>query len=560
MELLRFWSDRADEPRRKPGKSKLTRRILAINAIALATLVGGVFYLDQFRQGLIDARIQNLRIEGEIIAGALSEAATSGPEARALEVRPASQILARLVVPAEIRARLFAVNGRMLVDSRDLAVGNLIVTKKLPPVGTWEALWKKIANTFHKGVDALAAKEDLPPYTEELNQRAEQYPEVMAALGGDADVMMRVTEQGVTIITVAVPVQRLRRVLGGLLLSKDTADIDRMVRKERVEILKIFGISLGVTLLLSTFLASTIARPIRLLAEAADRVRPGRGRNVEIPDFTHRKDEIGELSHALHDMTQALFRQLDAVEAFAADVSHEIKNPLTSLRSALETLGRTKDPVNQQKLMAIMESDVERLNRLITDISAASRLDAQMSRAHMEPVDLVALLKDMVEVYQATAKPGTPPLTLVLPSEPRLKVVRVLGIDSALGQVIRNLVDNAFSFSPPGRPVTVTLRRRGPEVEISVEDEGPGIRPDKLTDIFDRFYSERPSGESFGKHSGLGLAICKRIVEAHGGEIFAENRRPQPSAPGAFGDNGGDGNGSDAPGGGARFVVRLPFI
>lgn len=534
---------RGERRRRRWGSSKLTRRIMAVNAIALAILVGGVLYLDQFRQSLIDSRVLELRIEGEIIAGALSEAATEGPEADHIEIDQAEQVLGRLVVPAEIRARLFSLEGKLLVDSRDLAVGELIVTRKLPPVGTLKAYWKVIARNFHAAVDLIAAKERLPLYNEEILQTAADYPEVLAALGGDSEAMLRATTHGPTIITVAVPVQRLRRVLGVLLLSKDTADIDHIVRRERVEILKIFGISLAVTLLLSFFLSKTIARPIRLLAEAADGVRPGRGRQVQIPNFAHRRDEIGDLSVALQDMTQALFRQLDAVESFAADVSHELKNPLTSIRSALETLERTEDEDKRQHLLSIIADDVGRLNRLITEISAASRLDAQMSRARMERVDLGELVRNMVEVYHATAKPGVARVRLDLAEQ---SPIIVRGLEDPLGQVIRNLLENALSFSPAGGEVVLSLRRAGRMAELTVEDQGPGIPLDKVETIFDRFYTERPAGETFGKHSGLGLHICKRIVEAHQGEIFAENL---PAA-----DNGGE----SAPAG-ARFVVRLPL-
>ncbi len=516
---------------------------MAINMIALAILVGGVFYLDQFRQSLIDSRLLELRIEGEIIAGALSEAATEGPESDDIEVEMAEQILARLVVPAEIRARLFSVDGKLLVDSRDLAVGELIVTKKLPPIGTVKEFAKRISHGFHAAVDMIAKKERLEPYVEKLHQTAADYPEVIAALDGDVEAILRASREGTTIVNVAVPVQRLRRVLGVLLLSKDTADIDKMVRKERVAILKIFGISLVVTLLLSFFLSRTIARPIHMLAEAADGVRPGGGRAVEIPDFSHRKDEIGDLSLALKEMTQALFRQLDAVESLAADVSHELKNPLTSIHSALETLARTEDPEKKQKLLDVIAHDVGRLNRLISDISAAGRLDAQMSRARKERVDLLDLARNMVEVYEAVAKPGTPPLHL---QDHGLARLEVIGLPDALGQVVRNLVDNALSFSPPDRPVVLSLAKSGNFAEISVEDEGPGIPPDKLEAVFDRFYSERPARESFGKHSGLGLNISKRIVEAHQGTIAAENRLKEDES----------GNSMVC---GARFRVRLPL-
>lgn len=514
---------------------------MAVNALSLAILVGGVFYLDQFRQSLIEARVTELIVEGEIIAGALAEAASIGPEATRVEVEPAAQILARLVPAAEIRARLFGTDGAMLLDSRDLAVGDRIVTKKVIPIGTWKTYVKAAANLFHNAVDKLTQRERLPPYSEDLTPSATDYPEVAKALAGETQYMQRATDNATAMITVAVPVQRLQRVLGALLLSKDTSDIDRQVRHERVAILKVFGLSLLVTFLLSLFLARTVARPIRLLAEAADSVRSGRGRHVRIPDFRRRKDEVGELSYSLKRMTKALFDQIDAVESFAADVSHELKNPITSVRSAVETLSRTTDPEKQQRLIAIIEADVARLNRLVTEISAASRLGAQMSRAHMEQVDVGALLTNMGEAYAATAKARQPVVKVELEQNDDQSPLLVMGLEGPLGQVFRNLIDNAISFSKKGGEVRVRARRLDHVVEVEVEDDGPGIPPDKLEDIFNRFYSERPAGEEFGKHSGLGLHISKQIVDAHGGVIFAENRY-------------------DLAGGvlGARFIVRLP--
>ncbi|RMF10545.1 MAG: HAMP domain-containing protein, partial [Alphaproteobacteria bacterium] len=530
---------------RRTRFSRLTLRILAVNVLALGILVGGLFYLDEFRQGLIRAQINDLRINAEVIAGALAEAATTGPDAEQVERSAAMQILTRLVVPADSRARLFAKDGHLLVDSRDLAVGARIEAADLPRHGTLEAFLYWLERKFQKAVDLVAKKEVLPLYHEALEQKAADYPEVLSALEGEPAVMRRASDTGSTVITVAVPVQRLHRVLGALLVSEDTAEIDRLMEKERLAILEIFTLAFGVTLLLSVFLSGTIARPIRLLSAAADRVRPGQGRNVSIPDFSSRRDEIGLLSRSLQEMTASLFRQIDAVEAFAADVSHEMKNPITSLRSALETLRRAKDPETREKLISIMENDVERLNRLISDISAATRLDAEMARSRTERIDLAEILHEIVLAYAATRKPDQAEIVLDLPrsGQGEQQPVMIEGFPRALGQVMRNLIDNALTFSPPDKPITIRLHPGNNYVEITVEDCGPGIPPDKLEAIFDRFYSERPAGEAFGKHSGLGLNISRQIVEAHGGEIFAENR---------------SGTDPDRPAG-ARFVIRLPL-
>jgi two-component system sensor histidine kinase ChvG len=333
-------------------------------------------------------------------------------------------------------------------------------------------------------------------------------------------------------------VQRYRQVLGALMVSTDGRSIEDSVREVRLAILRVFGIALAITILLSLYLAGTIARPIHRLADAAERVRRGHGRKTTIPDFTHRRDEIGELSGALRDMTQTLLERMDAIERFAADVAHEIKNPLTSLRSAVETVARVEDPAQQRRLMAIILDDVQRLNRLITDISDASRLDAELSRAESAPVDIGRMLTALADMHQATARANTPPIELDVAPHQRLEV---MGIEDRLVQVLRNLIANAISFSPAGGRIRLGAARTGDTVRVTVADEGPGIPPDKLEAIFDRFYSERPESEKFGSHSGLGLSISKQIVEAHGGRIRAENIVR------AGGEIAG-----------ARFVIQLP--
>jgi two-component system, OmpR family, sensor histidine kinase ChvG len=306
----------------------------------------------------------------------------------------------------------------------------------------------------------------------------------------------------------------------------------------RLELLRIFSAALLVTVLLSFYLAGTIVRPIRRLAGAAERAR-GRRARVEIPDFTRRGDEIGDLSGSLREMTDALWQRMSAIESFAADVAHEIKNPLSSLRSAVETAVRIEDPANQRRLMAIILDDVERLDRLITDISDASRLDAELGRLEVEPIDIAAMLEALAGLHESTRTEGAP--HLVLEPSDRNRPLIVPGIETRLSQVFRNLIANAVSFSPPLGEIRLTARHDGRAVLITVEDQGPGIPDEKLTAIFDRFYTERPLGEKFGTHSGLGLSISKQIVEAHRGMIWAENRK-------------------DARGAciGARFCIRLP--
>jgi len=340
------------------------------------------------------------------------------------------------------------------------------------------------------------------------------------------------------VLSAAVPVQRYREMLGVLMLSIRTGWIDEAVRSVRFDIMKVFGVALAATILLSFYMAGTIARPIRRLALAAERVRLSHSRQNTIPDFSHRGDEIGDLSTSLRAMTEALGARLDAIERFAADVAHELKNPLTSVRSAIETASRLGNPEQQKKLMALVLEDVHRLDRLISDISQASRLDSELSRAEFEQVDIGRMLEALVDVHATTRAPDGPHFTLEVGTNAGLLV---RGIERRLVQVFRNLIVNAVSFSPPAGIVKLAVSGDSEEVAVTVEDEGPGIPETKLATIFERFYSERPKGEKFGTHSGLGLSISKQIVDAHGGRIYAENRH-------------------DAEGRviGARFVVRLP--
>jgi two-component system sensor histidine kinase ChvG len=281
---------------------------------------------------------------------------------------------------------------------------------------------------------------------------------------------------------------------------------------------------------------------VRRLADGAERVRRRIRSRVEIPDFTGRRDEIGELSGALRDMTNALYSRIEAIESFAADVAHELRNPLTSLRSAVETLPLAKTDQGRQRLLAVIEHDVKRLDRLISDISDASRLDAELQRQEAAPIDLAKLLDALVKAANEIRSDDVN-VTLTFEGS-ALSNFKVAGHDSRLGQVVSNLVDNARSFSPPGGTVRITCRRLKDEVEILVDDDGPGIRPEALDKIFERFYTDRPE-HGFGQNSGLGLSISKQIIEAHGGKIRVENRTSVAA-----------GHGERVLG--ARFVVRLP--
>ncbi len=550
---------RANEARRRPPRlsrrrrrwlSPLTRRILVLNLIPLGMLVGAILYMDEYRQRLIAAELDSLRVQGEIFAGALGESAVA-PDATGEQVLiddVAARIVRRLAsptqfrsVPNALRARLFSITGELVVDSRQLiGSGGVVAIKELPPIDEPD-FGNLLLAVYDAIFDLVPYERDLERYEEAPIQFAFDYDEVMEAYNGSPAQRVRVRENGELALSVAIPVVALRTVVGVLLLSKDGSEIEASLRSVRIDILKIFVLAIAVTVMLSLYLAGTIARPIRRLAAAAERVRHGQGRDVIIPDFRDRNDEIGDLSGSIRDMTRALYTRMDAIERFAADVSHEIKNPLASLRSAVETVGRVTDPERQARLMAIIEQDVRRLDRLITDISDASRLDAELSRTRAEPVDLGVLLDSLMEIYRAMhAEDSAKPLNFVL-NRPREPLV-VPGIESRLMQVFQNIIGNAISFSPKGGDITTTVLNGADAVTIMIDDVGPGIPPGKEEKIFERFYSERPEGDAFGNNSGLGLNISKQIVEAQGGTLHAQNRV--------------DETGKVL---GARFVVRLPY-
>jgi two-component system, OmpR family, sensor histidine kinase ChvG len=522
--------------------SPLTRRILAVNVLALALLAGGFLYLGKYQASLIGTQIEALKTQGEVFAAALGEGAVldSADEGEILLPDLARQMMRRLVEPTRTRARLFDVKGDIIADSRVLrGPGDTIQVLELEAPERHGTILRIADQIYDWIVNLLPRHGRYPPYRESAAPHAADYPEVMRALRGEGGSAIRSDlSTGGLMFSVAIPIQRYKQVLGVVMLSTGSSEIEEELRTVRLELLRIFGVALLVTVLLSFYLAGTIARPIRRLAAAAERAR-GRRARVEIPDFTRRGDEIGDLSGSLREMTDELWQRMNAIESFAADVAHEIKNPLSSLRSAVETATRIEDPVNQRRLMAIILNDVQRLDRLITDISDASRLDAELGRVEPEPINIAAMLRALADVHEATRTDNSPRLVLTIGKTDRPLIVP--GIETRLSQVFRNVIGNAVSFSPPGGEIRLTARQDGRATIVTVEDEGPGVPDEKLTAIFDRFYTERPLGEQFGTHSGLGLSISKQIVEAHRGMIWAENRK--------------DANGGTI---GARFCVRLP--
>ena len=551
--------------------SSLTRRIVFLNVAGLLALSIGINFLSEFRAGLIDARVQSLLVQGQIIAGAIAASATVetnssltidpdkllelhpgesyGPSEEALygidfPINPerVAPVLRRLVSPTKTRARIYDRDGVLLVDSRNLFGRGDVLRFDLPPPnaekpGLFERAFIGLRRWLGRG--------DLPLYHElgALNGRG--YPEVAQALNGQNSSMVRISERGDVIVSVAVPVQRFRAVRGALMLSTQGADIDDMVEAERLAILKVFLVATAVMVVLSILLAGTIAEPVRRLADAAESVRRRIRSRVEIPDFTRRRDEIGHLSGTLRDMTNALYSRIEAIESFAADVAHELKNPLTSMRSAVETLPVARTEESRGRLLSIIQHDVQRLDRLISDISDASRLDAELQRQEAAPVDLTKLLNTLVSVANEVKRDDGMKVTLRFEGGGNPRAFEVPGHNSRLGQVVDNLIENARSFSPPGGTVRVTCRRLKSNIEILVDDDGPGVRPDAFEKVFERFYTDRPH-QGFGQNSGLGLSISKQIVDAHGGTIWVENRPGPPDEQG------------EATAAGARFIVRLP--
>ena len=517
-------------PRRRwawPRGSRLGRLIIGLNVLALAILLGGALILNELRSGLVNARIDSLTTQGELIANVIDRAATVGEPEPMLEADRASDILQLLFIPRSQRARLFDAHGNLLADS--YVVADRVEWKVLPPAR------KPGQPTLGLGrQDSLARPADL------AKARAALSAEVAGAMRGETVAGARRAENGQRVVSVSIPIQHVRAVLG--VLTLEAGDVDEIIAAERKALLPFVLIAIATTLVSSFLLNRLIAQPVLRMARAADRVRLEGARAISLPVIARRNDELGDLSRALEEMTHSLSERMDAIERFAADVAHEIKNPLTSIRSAIETLDLVSDPVARARLLAILQQDVSRLDRLVTDISNASRLDAELSREAPRPVDLVLLLTEVAHLYEAQLRPGDAPGSVRVLLDPAAPPhARVMARETPIGQVFRNLIDNARSFSPAGGEVRVVLTRTRGRLVTTIDDDGPGIPPDNLETIFERFYTSRPKGRAFGGNSGLGLSIARQIVEAHGGGLTAENRR-------------------DADGAviGARFTVDLP--
>lgn len=540
--------------------SGLTLRILAVNIIAIMILGLGILYLGQYTDSLIEGELTNLRSEAQLFSGAISEGAVrpvyqvsqvpfeQPQQIEAIKPELARRMVRRLGEIGKSRIRLYAIDGSVLADSHQLASGMEEVEMEnllpIPPRVTFDSLFTQSATRF---LDLIPMKTQLMGFPETDVANIYTFPDTQAALSGDVQASAWKDKNGRIVLTVAAPIRKVKQVMGVVLLLRDGAELEKSIAEVRVDVFRVFLGALGITVMLSIYLSGLISRPLQRLAFAAEAVRQGKGRYIEIPDMSHRNDEIGDLSLALRDMTYALFTRMDTIERFAADVAHEIKNPLTSLRSAVETASRITDEGNRKKLMDIIAHDVTRLDRLISDISSASRLDAELSRDEMGQVDLRALMYRLRDAYKQPLKRATDERdaedTKIILDMPEGGDLFVKGNTDRLAQVFGNLLSNALSFSPPNGQVFVRVVVQNDTIMIQVDDQGPGIPENKLQTVFERFYTERPQHESYGEHSGLGLSISKQIVEAHGGQLWAENVRNE--------------DGSIA---GARFNVTLAKV
>ena len=520
-------------PRRRI--SRLSWQIIFFNAVALAIMIAGVLLVQSGREGLVDERMAGVRQVTSIVTGTLAEY-TAHDKTRSIDTEEAEPLLRQLIAPTNLRARLYDTEGRLEIDTRNLLSRNIVETADLPPLDLYhrsEAWFLRIYDAL-MGLRPLAGTE---PYFE-AGGNGRVYAEVRSALGGEPASARRLDRQNKLVLSVAYPVQRFRTIYGVLMVTTEGGDIDNILREERARLIGIALVALTVMVISSFYLSRAIAAPVRALAAAADRVRSGRLGRETLPQMSERNDEIGELADSLSAMTRALYARIDAIERFAADVAHELKNPLTSLKSAVEMSRRARDDASRERLMGIVANDIARIDRLITDISDASRLDAELSREQVRAVDIAHLLEVVIEVYQLV--PSRRGVKLRLESATPSRTM-VLGQDERLGQVFRNLIDNAVSFSPDGGTVCIRAEQLSDRARVVVEDEGPGIPPENLDTIFNRFYTERPIDHGFGRNSGLGLSIARQIAEGLGGRIWAENRIPEDSKTGA------------------RFIVELPL-
>jgi two-component system sensor histidine kinase ChvG len=541
-----FWRSRerglnTRVPRRRV--SALAGQIILLNLIAFFALSAGVWWVQSARDSLVSERISSLMAQAQIISAALARYAPKGEgeaedAATDVDEQKAAELLNLLVGPTGMRARIFGRDGATVQDTRFILARNQVQSRALPPPGQPDVVGEA-ERWFNRQVYSIMPGDDPPPFVDdEPRPNGKVFEEVKGVLDtGEPGSGRRINAEGNLIVSVAAPIKRLQYVMGVLMLSTEAGDIDDALRQEWTQLLLGGVVAMVVLAFASWFILTRITEPLRRLAQGADTVRRGGRRIDAIPNLSRRLDEIGDLSVSLRAMTSALYARMDAIEQFAADVAHEIKNPLTSVGSAVETLQRTSDEEKRKKLLAVIYDDVRRLDRLITDISDASRLDAELSRERTREVDLTELVGAIAQMFDDPDKEDRPRFVLNL-----AEGLVVRGLDGPLAQVFRNVIENAVSFSPKGGEIRITATARDRRVAVTVEDQGPGIPEDNLEAIFRRFYTARPVSHGFGKNSGLGLSITRQIIDVHNGRITASNL-----------------HGPDGTIKGACFTIELPL-
>lgn len=498
------------------GQRTLAYRILAVNLLTIVLLAFGVLYLDAFRNQLSEERLQLISREAAMSASALAAAP--------LEARPG--VLRALARSSDARLRVYGSDGRLRMDSWRFTGPSY--TLRDPAGQRWT---KDLARAADRGFNALVGARPVGDFSEPQRDQLAAWPEAVRAKTSRSVVTeVRNAADLTPVWSAAAPLGD-----GLLLLTANDRDYTRTVRSQRRSLIVAMSLAILLSVLLSLFLARTIVRPLRLIALAAHRVRLGRAREVNVPRLPERRDEIGQLARCVADMSQSLRLRMDNIEHFAADVTHELKNPLASLRSAIDGLERVEDPKLRSQLLGIARDDVGRLDRLIGDVGEAARTDAELARAKFEPVDLGQLIEQIAGSWDGRREKGNARIAF---ARPRRSTAVVMGDPGRLARAVDNIIDNAISFSPSGGLVEIAATHVGDHVLIRIDDEGPGVPVEAREAIFNRFHSVRPDDEQFGRHSGLGLAIARAIVEGHDGEIDVQDRDDAPS--------------------GARFIIKLP--
>lgn len=514
--------------------SPIARLIFASNLAGLVILIAGALILNEFRSSLVNARKDSLSEMTQLISSFITDNATTD-DPPALDIGRLSEQLKAIPLTRATRIRVHDPQGELVADT--MLLKDEIDRKDLPPIRepSWlERSWLDLVRFANRTFETVSTAGRQP-----IAEARSLEEEVAMALSGEQGFSERFGDQAERLLSVTMPITKVTRVVGSI--TVETSDVTQIIAAERAALIPLIVVAVVVSIITAMLLTVGIARPLRNLARASDRVRTGATERLDLGKLHSRKDEIGDLARAMEAMTEALYVRIQENERFAADVAHELKNPLTSIRSAVETSQAVQDPAVRDRMRDVIARDVIRLDRLISDISNLSRLEGEIVREKLVRVDMARLLDDIVSIYRDTAKENDPKVSLVYQQGGDYTV---MGRDGPLAQVIRNLVENARSFSPPNGQVIVTLSRltspRGPAVRVMVEDEGPGIPPDKLEKIFQRFYTDRPAGAKFGNNSGLGLSIVRQIAETHRGAVWAENRM------------------TDGKVAGARFIVDLP--